>query len=335
MSILSTLNRAALDAAFPLPEERFPKRQDDAVALLVDLNVLLDLGHHTQIPCPMWSKPVDGVSQALAEARSLISPEEAKAVRLVAMSLYLGKPLCLVGPQGCGKSTLLKAILGVTNWDVVITQAAETTEYIDLMGIRLSDGSWIDCGPLDAYRNGKVWLVEERDRFNAGTATDLNTILDRSPVHVPFLDGAAHPHHSFRVLGTANTVGNGDGMETHISAQIQTPAANRRWMFMHLDYMSAAAELELFKKISGDDQAIGEVMVEFARSTRGSAMVPMSTAELMGVAEMLSISTPEMLPEILDAVYLSKLTSSQAAAANTLWATAGGAAMASAMGGVK
>lgn len=307
----------------------FVTRADGAQPVMFDMNAHLDLGADKPIFFPGWDKPTASSSQLMSQLGSLNIKPFAKEIRMVAMAMYLGTPVCLVGPQGCGKSTLLKALLGMTNWDVVITQASDTAELIDLMGIRMPDGQWLENGPLNAFRSGKVWMVEERDRFSASTATDLNAVLDRAPVRVPFLGEDALPHANFRVVGTANTVGNGDGIETHLASQIQTPAANRRWMFLKMGYMARDEERAvLLSRCPQLEQApeITKALLEFADVTRQQDGFPaFSTAELAMCADLMQISDPtKYLATILDACYFDKLTSASKAAARILWDTAAG-----------
>ncbi|TJY57278.1 ATP-binding cassette domain-containing protein [Sinimarinibacterium sp. CAU 1509] len=306
-------------------------RADGAEPCTYDLNEILQLGHERPIPCLGWDKPTES-SQLLVEQTGGVRPDRA-ACQMVAMSLFTGHPVCLVGPQGCGKSALLKVVLGITNWDVVITQASGSAELLDLMGVRMPDGSWIEQGPLSAFREGKVWMVEERDCFSPGTSTDLNTLLDRAPLRVPYLGHDAIPSPNFRVVGTANTIGNGEGIESFLSSQIQTPAANRRWIFHKMGYVPAKEEenLLLHRCPSLREMPhVARVLLDFASLTRGQRDFPaFSTAELCTTADLLQIGSVRLLPQLLESTYFSKLTSTQEAAAKEMWSTSGGQAMAS------
>ena len=313
------------------------QRADGANPVMFDLNEIFSLGSDMPIKMQGWDKPCES-SEFLVSQTSGITLD-VEAVQMVALAMFTATPVCLVGPQGCGKSTLLKAVLGITNWDVVITQASGTNEFIDLMGIRMPDGQWIENGPLHAYREGKVWMVEERDNFSAGTTTDLNAMLDRAPLRVPFLGQDAIPHPNHRVVGTANTIGNGEGLENFVSSQIQTPAANRRWMFHKMPYRREDAEKASLMAMAPSLAAtpdIVEVLVQFAEATRVQQDFPaFSTAELMMVGSMLRVANPvKYLGRVMDACYFVKLTAAAQAAAKELWTTVSGSKLENTMGGV-
>lgn len=319
------------------PVSNLIQRADGANPVMFDLNDAMSLGADGPIWMLGWDKPC--ASSELLVAQTVGIKPDVEAVKMVALAMYTGTPVCLVGPQGCGKSTLLKAVLGITNWDVVITQASNTNEFIDLMGIRMPDGQWIENGPLNAYREGKVWMVEERDNFSPGTTTDLNAMLDRAPLRVPFLGQDAIPHPNHRVVGTANTIGNGDGLETFVSSQIQTPAANRRWVFHKMPYRKEDAEKASLLAIAPslqDVPDIVEILVQFAAATRVQQEFPaFSTAELMMVGSMLQVANPvTYLGKVLEACYFVKLTAAAQAAAKELWTTVSGSKLEALMGGI-
>ncbi|ULQ48430.1 AAA family ATPase (plasmid) [Flagellatimonas centrodinii] len=319
----------------------FVERSDGATPQMMNLSGAFNITGVTDpslpINCPGWTNPTPASTKALDRIPPGFSAS-IQDVRAVAASLYTGHALCIVGPQGCGKSTLLIAIAALCNWDFEIITGDPSAELMDLMGIRLPEGGWLPNGALECFEHGKLLIIEERDSFNASTTTGLNPLIDRTGLRVPYRGETVHSHRNFRLLGTANTVGNGEGLETFVSSQTQTPAANRRWMFRKMDYLSRKEEEAIVRQrcpaVQDEELDVIFSVVEATRSAaRDGAMTAMSTGEVGMIADLLNVMSTSLFRDVFDLVFFSKLPAAQAAAVEEMWKTAAGDKLAAAMSG--
>lgn len=301
-----------------------------------DLFPGLEYPSNVRLPVYGWDKAPANKAIFAAKLQGGYIPD-IDALRQIACSLVDGTPLCLVGPQGAGKSTAVIETLVRANWEIEIMTAHKFAEPMDLCGSRFqsADGTWrYEMNELlDAYVNGKALLMEERDNLNSASTTFLNSFLDRSPVRVPFLEGVAKPHPNCRVFGTANTVGNGEGIDVFTSSEVVSPAANRRWAMAEVDYMNSVEEGNLLERMFPDEQIgapVRDFLVNFAGKTREAAkegtVLPFSTGELVMCATRLALLGTARLQEVLAATYFVKMRSDQRAAAEEMFGTLGGEA---------
>lgn len=245
-------------------------------------------------------------------------------VRAIGLSLYRNRPLCITGLPGCGKTSTLVALLTLLNWDWEVVTGNRYTEPQELLGTQMPDGKGgveFVLGPVARlYKNGGALIVDERDRFNPGTSTALHQVLDGYPLELPFLGETILRHPQFRVFGTANTAGNGEGIEIFTAAEIQDQATNRRWWIVNVDFLPEEEEVGLIgKKFPDANPTIVQMMVKFANATRKLAKEgrspALSTAELLDYFLATSVLSAERQKWGLGLVYMNKLTPAQRAAA--------------------
>ena len=197
------------------------------------------------------------------------------------------------GAHGTGKTTHVEQVAARLNWPTVRINLDGHITRMDLVGrdaIVVRDGAQVtefQEGMLPWSLQRPVALVF--DEFDAGRPDVMfviQRVLERDG-RLTLLDQnrVMTPHPSFRLFGTANTVGLGNLNGLYAGTQVLNQAQVDRWNIVtRLDYLPAAAEVEmvlgqvaeLSTRADGDD--IVAAMVDVAGMTRaGFAAGDLST----------------------------------------------------------
>ncbi|MBC6441136.1 MAG: cobaltochelatase subunit CobS [Rhodospirillales bacterium] len=190
------------------------------------------------------------------------------------------------GYHGTGKSTHIEQVAARLNWPCIRVNLDSHISRIDLIGkdaIVLRDGKQVT-----EYREGILpWAIQHPialvfDEYDAGRPDVMfviqrvlevqgkMTLLDQNKV--------IHPHKSFRLFSTANTVGLGDTTGLYHGTQQINQGQMDRWSIVStLNYLEHQEEEKIIlSKMSGFDNKKGKEtikqMVAVADLTRGAFM---------------------------------------------------------------
>ena len=184
-----------------------------------------------------------------------------------------GDGLYLHGPFGAGKTSLAKQVLARLNWPTLMTSWKKSSEIDDLVGrtgAKYGD-TIFELGPLAlAMKHGYALIINEIDRGMADNLIGLNDILDGGYLLIKETGEIIERHPDFRLIVTGNSGGMGDASGQYIgSVRKLDPAFLDRFVFLHIDYMDAANEIDLllraFPTYTGE---FVSRMVNFASETR-------------------------------------------------------------------
>ncbi|MBS05523.1 MAG: cobaltochelatase subunit CobS [Gammaproteobacteria bacterium] len=186
------------------------------------------------------------------------------------------------GYHGTGKSTHIEQVAARLNWPCIRVNLDSHISRIDLVGkdaIVLRDGKQIT-----EFKEGILpWAFQTPtaivfDEYDAGRpdvmfviqrvleAEGRMTLLDQSRV--------LHPHPSFRLFSTANTVGLGDTTGLYHGTQQINQGQMDRWnVVATLNYLEHDAEREIvMAKVPDFDSQTVDTMVAMAELTRSGFM---------------------------------------------------------------
>ncbi|MEM0977676.1 MAG: cobaltochelatase subunit CobS [Pseudomonadota bacterium] len=186
------------------------------------------------------------------------------------------------GYHGTGKSTHIEQIAARLNWPCVRVNLDSHISRIDLIGkdaIKLKDGKQVtefQEGILPwALRNPVAIVFDEYDAGRADVMFVIQRVLEVDG-KLTLLDQneVIHPHPSFRLFATANTVGLGDTTGLYHGTQQINQGQMDRWSLVAtLNYLPHDAETNIVAaKVPGlDRKTIGQ-MVTVADLTRSAFM---------------------------------------------------------------
>ena len=190
------------------------------------------------------------------------------------------------GYHGTGKSTHIEQIAARLNWPCIRINLDSHISRIDLIGkdaIVVRDGKQVT-----EFREGMLpWALQSPtalvfDEYDAGRP-DVMFVIQR----VLEVDGKMtlldqnriiHPHPSFRLFATANTIGLGDTTGLYHGTQQINQGQMDRWNIVAtLNYLPHSQEVEIIKaKVESYNTAEGEktisAMVDVASLTRSGFM---------------------------------------------------------------
>lgn len=231
-------------------------------------------GIDTDVTAPAFSVASEHVPRI--DPGYLFDPSATMAI----LSGFSGDRRVLIqGPHGTGKSSHIEQVAARLNWPCIRINLDSHISRIDLLGkdaIVLHDGLQVT-----EFREGMLPWAYQRpvalvfDEYDAGRpdvmfviqrvleAEGRLTILDQNRV--------LHPHPSFRLFATANTIGLGDLTGLYHGTQQLNQAQLDRWnVTVRLDYLTEEDEIRMVagkaKWMLGDDNLT--LMVRMAGLTR-------------------------------------------------------------------
>jgi len=158
------------------------------------------------------------------------------------------------GYHGTGKSTHIEQVAARLNWPCVRVNLDSHISRIDLVGkdaIVIKDGVQITEfkeGILPwAYQNPVALVFDEYDAGRPDVMFVIQRVLE-SDSRLTLLDQSRvlHPHPSFRLFATANTVGLGDTTGLYHGTQQINQGQMDRWSIVStLNYLEHDAEVEI------------------------------------------------------------------------------------------
>ncbi len=181
------------------------------------------------------------------------------------------------GFHGSGKSTHIEQIAARLNWPCVRINLDSHISRLDLIG---KDAIVLDKGKqITEFREGILpWAFQNPvalvfDEYDAGRP-DVMFIIQRvleADGRLTLLDQSRvlHPHPSFRLLATANTVGLGDATGLYHGTQALNQGQMDRWnVVTALNYPPPAAEVGIVQSKVDASPDIIRAMVDMANLTR-------------------------------------------------------------------
>ena len=188
------------------------------------------------------------------------------------------------GYHGTGKSTHIEQVAARLNWPCVRINLDSHVSRIDLIGkdaIIVKDGMQVTefkDGILPwAYQNNVALVFDEYDAGRPDVMFVIQRILETSG-RLTLLDQSRviHPHPSFRLFATANTVGLGDTTGLYHGTQQINQAQMDRWSIVTtLNYLPHDNEVDIIlakvKSFTGEEgKDKVSRMVRLADMTRAS-----------------------------------------------------------------
>ncbi|MCP4377081.1 MAG: AAA domain-containing protein [bacterium] len=181
------------------------------------------------------------------------------------------------GFHGSGKSTHIEQIAARLNWPCVRINLDSHISRLDLIG---KDAIVLEKGKqITEFREGILpWAFQNPvalvfDEYDAGRP-DVMFIIQRvleADGRLTLLDQSRvlHPHASFRLLATANTVGLGDATGLYHGTQALNQGQMDRWnVVTALNYPTPAAEIGIVQSKVDEEPGIIGAMVDMANLTR-------------------------------------------------------------------
>nr|VFK10698.1 MAG: cobaltochelatase CobS subunit [Candidatus Kentron sp. LPFa]VFK67381.1 MAG: cobaltochelatase CobS subunit [Candidatus Kentron sp. UNK]VFK72736.1 MAG: cobaltochelatase CobS subunit [Candidatus Kentron sp. UNK] len=165
-----------------------------------------------------------------------------------------GRRVLVQGYHGTGKSTHIEQVAARLNWPCVRVNLDSHISRIDLVGkdvIVLEDGKQITKfkeGILPwAYQSATALVFDEYDAGRPDVMFVIQRVLEAEG-RLTLLDQSRvlHPHPSFRLFATANTVGLGDTTGLYHGTQPINQGQMDRWNIVAvLNYLEHDAEVKI------------------------------------------------------------------------------------------
>ncbi len=184
----------------------------------------------------------------------------------------------LVGPTGTGKSSLVLQLAAAGNVSVRrcnLNGEATVSDFLGRWTVRGKEMVYSEGILPTAMRNGDWLLLDEIDAALPQILFVLQSVLeDNGKLVLLEKDSEViEPHPDFRILATANTLGNGDETGLYTGTQILNEAFKDRFAtVIHLDYPDEATEIEIvILKASSLKKTEVKRLVKYARQVREAA----------------------------------------------------------------
>ena len=217
----------------------------------------------------------------------------------------------LVGHTGTGKSTWVEQVCAHTgyplqrmNFDADITRmefVGSTQVVIDESGQQVT--KFVDGFLPRAMQMPCVMLLDEADAIQGDVAYVLQAVLEHKPFRLLEDSGRlVDPDPHFRIVATANTVGQGDptGLYSTAIKSQSTAQRNRYNVFLEIDYMQVDDEIALCKELNPMmSNECESFMTQFLRLYRegfanGDVMEPISPRNTQTIAQAITFFEPKI-----------------------------------------
>ncbi|WP_427047272.1 AAA family ATPase [Halomonas casei] len=193
----------------------------------------------------------------------------------------MGDAMFVSGPTGSGKTSGVCQIAARLNWPVQEMTCSNRMEATDLIGFHtmaapapgLAPEMKFMYGPLAiAMKHGHILLLNEVDMVEPGELAALNDVLEGRPLTIAQNGGeVVHPHPKFRVVVTANSLGQGDETGQYHGVMMQNMASLDRYRFAVVNYLEPVVEQKILANVAPDIHVdLREKMVAVANEVRNA-----------------------------------------------------------------
>lgn len=181
-------------------------------------------------------------------------------------------PIWVAGLSGNGKTLGVEQACAKEGRELITINISNETSEEDLIGSYVLDNGnmvWQDGPVLTAMRLGSVLLLDEIDQARASIMC-LNTIAQGKPYYVKKTNELVTPKEGFTIIGTANTKGDGSGMDKFTGAQIMNEAFLERFaIIVEQEYPTKAVEKRILMKHTASEKFV-ETLIDIAQAIRSS-----------------------------------------------------------------
>lgn len=250
----------------------------------------------TEITCFEWDGPNTYVPEI--DADHVLDPEH---VATLAFAIQRNRYPWIKGHTGTGKTTLVEQYAARVGYMVMRINFDSEISRMDLIGrdVLKADGlggtrsEFIEGILPRAMRLPCLLLCDEMDAIRSDIAYVFQRPLEGKGLLIAEDGGRLIlPSPDFRIIATANTVGQGDedGMYPAVRAQSQA-MLDRFTSWLEVPYMPAEREVEvLMRRVKGLKKDVATKMVKFANEVRtafmaGDCMQTISPRGLMAMGE--------------------------------------------------
>lgn len=179
-------------------------------------------------------------------------------------------PMYITGDSGNGKTLGVEQACAKEKREAVIINITNETSEEDLIGGYFLDSgsmSWRDGPVITAMRRGAVLVLDEIDQARPSIMA-LQTIAQGNPYYIKKTNEIVHPQPGFCVIATANTKGDGQGLDRFTGAQILNEAFLERFnIVIEQEYPTEGIEKRILRKVCDDEPLIAK-LTRFAKITR-------------------------------------------------------------------
>ena len=172
-------------------------------------------------------------------------------------------PVWITGESGNGKTLGVEQACADEGRELILINISNETSEEDLIGsYTLLDGNliWRDGPIITAMRLGAVLCLDEIDQARSSIMC-LNTIAQGSAYYIKKTNELVKPSPGFTLIGTANTKGDGEGMDKFSGAQIMNEAFLERFsIIFEQDYPTRNIEEQILLKHIGDKNLIRHLL---------------------------------------------------------------------------
>lgn len=179
---------------------------------------------------------------------------------LAFLSQPMGDAMFVSGPTGSGKTSGICQVAARLNWPVQEMTCSNRMEATDLIGFHtmaapapgLAPEMKFMYGPLAiAMKHGHILLLNEVDMVEPGELAALNDVLEGRPLTIAQNGGEViHPHPKFRVVVTANSLGQGDETGQYHGVMMQNMASLDRYRFAVVNYLKPEVEEKILASVA-------------------------------------------------------------------------------------
>lgn len=172
-------------------------------------------------------------------------------------------PMWITGESGNGKTLGVEQACADEGRELILINISNETSEEDLIGsYTLINGDlvWRDGPIIAAMRLGAVLCLDEIDQARSSIMC-LNTIAQGSAYYIKKTNELVKPAPGFTLIGTANTKGDGEGMDKFSGAQIMNEAFLERFsIIFEQDYPTRNIEEQILLKHVDDKNLIKHLL---------------------------------------------------------------------------
>jgi len=200
-------------------------------------------------------------------------------VSKILIAWIMGMPLNIVGPPGSGKTEHIIQLAIIFNWELVVIECEEEMQKYQLLGrdvVKDDETAWADAGVADAFRYGKILLLDEYHTLSGGLKRALNRLSDINP-RLNLSDNHNERLHCveyFGLFATSNCKDFGDIDGRNPDAAENNTASANRFSVVEVDYQPEDVEVDILVKsvpeLANLDESTPLSMVQLGNMVRSS-----------------------------------------------------------------